>query len=145
MKKQRTNEPPPAEGERATQSSWMQICRQRGWTMAFRTDSTGRNVSAEIVVITTGELGEIVRGAIAAAVAELRDDVVPVLVDRAGIAQRLGLGTTTVDRLRREGMPCVLIGDSPRFEPGACIEWLRQRHSHPAAGAAADTAAVRTE
>jgi hypothetical protein len=33
----------------------------------------------------------------------------------------------TVDRLRREGLPEIAVGDAPRFELDACLGWLRGR------------------
>jgi hypothetical protein len=77
-----------------------------------------------VIVATTEQLAEFVRDAVAAALAEQREDVSPVLMDRSGIGRALGVSPTTVDRLRREGLPCVLIGDSPRFIVASCIEWL---------------------
>jgi hypothetical protein len=63
----------------------------------------------------------------AEAVVEATPDNTPVVPDRRGIARALAVGTSTVDRLRREGMPFVWIGDSPRFELVRCLEWLRGR------------------
>lgn len=51
----------------------------------------------------------------------------PALLDRRGLAQSLGVGVDTVDRLRREGMPTLMVGDSPRFELDAVLAWLRER------------------
>lgn len=84
-------------------------------------------IGTRVVVVTPEQLAELVRGAVETALAEQRQEVAPVLLDRAGVAQRLGVGTTTVDRLRREGMPCVFIGDSPRFDLAECVDWIRRR------------------
>jgi len=51
----------------------------------------------------------------------------PALLDRAGLARELNVSLSKVDRLRREGMPELMLGDSPRFEPEAVISWLRDR------------------
>jgi hypothetical protein len=67
----------------------------------------------------------LVKGAVEEALAQMRHDDGPVLLDRSAISRRLGISPSTVDRLRREGMPVILIGDSPRFEPEACLVWLR--------------------
>lgn len=53
----------------------------------------------------------------------------PALLDRQGIASALGVSAGTVDKLRRDGLPCIMVGDSPRFETAACLEWLRARRS----------------
>lgn len=92
-------------------------------------------MSAPSVIVTTREqLEEIIANAVEKALAEQREDVAPALLDRATIARRLGVGTSTVDRLRREGMPVIWIGDSPRFEANACVAWLRE-HSQQKPGA----------
>ena len=51
----------------------------------------------------------------------------PALLDKKGLAQALRVSTSTVSRLLREGCPMIRIGDSPRFELAACMEWLRRR------------------
>jgi hypothetical protein len=49
------------------------------------------------------------------------------VLDRRGLADALGCGVDTVDRLRAEGLPELRVGDSPRFEIEAALEWLRRR------------------
>lgn len=79
-----------------------------------------------VIVVTREELAELIRGAVGDALADQREDAAPtLLLDRAGIARALGVATSTVDRLRREGLPSVMIGDSPRFIAQSCLEWLR--------------------
>jgi len=51
----------------------------------------------------------------------------PALLDRAGLARELATSPGTVDRLRREGLPEVRVGDQPRFELAAVLAWLRRR------------------
>lgn len=51
----------------------------------------------------------------------------PALLDRRGLADALGCGCDTIDRLRREGCPELTVGDAPRFELGKVLEWLRTR------------------
>jgi hypothetical protein len=80
-----------------------------------------------IVLLTPEELTELIKRAVENALAEQRQETAPALFDRGGIAQQLGVGTTTVDRLRREGLPCVYLGDCPRFELAECLAWIRSR------------------
>jgi len=80
-----------------------------------------------LVTLTVGEQRDLVRDAAWETVAEASDDPPPALLDRAGIAWALGVGTATVDRMRREGCPIIRIGDSPRFELADCLTWLRTR------------------
>jgi hypothetical protein len=65
-------------------------------------------------------LAEVIAAAIAAHHA-------PKLLDRRGLAHALNIGVDTVDRLRREGCPSLLVGDAPRFELDQVIQWLRGR------------------
>jgi len=79
-----------------------------------------------VVTLTVAELTDLVRQVALEAAAETAEPP-PALLDRAGLARALGVGTTTVDRLRRDGCPVVWLGDSPRFELAACLAWLRAR------------------
>jgi hypothetical protein len=51
----------------------------------------------------------------------------PVLLDRSELAQSLGCSVATVDRLSRDGAPCVWLVESRRFELATVLEWLRAR------------------
>jgi hypothetical protein len=84
-----------------------------------------------VVVVTPAELAELVKRAVQDALAVQQQETVPALLDRAGIAQQLGVGIGTVDRLKREGLPCVFIGDSPRFELAECLAWIRREPRSP--------------
>lgn len=77
-----------------------------------------------LIVATPEQLTELIREAVERALADQRQDVAPVLIDRNGVARALGISPSTVDRLRRDGLPCVLIGDSPRFLAAECVSWL---------------------
>jgi hypothetical protein len=82
--------------------------------------------AAAVVVVTPEQLAELVRDAVQSALAEQSQDSGPILLERAGLARALGVGLSSVDRLRREGMPCVFIGDSPRFLASECLTWLTE-------------------
>lgn len=75
------------------------------------------------VTLTVAALRELVRDVALEVLAE-GDNAPPALLDRSGLARALGVGLSMVDRLRREGMPCVLIGDSPRFVLGEALAWV---------------------
>lgn len=79
------------------------------------------------VTLTVAELRELVRDVVLGAVADIVAPAPPALLDRTGVARALGVGTSSVDRFRSEGMPVVWIGDVPRFELDPCLDWLRQR------------------
>lgn len=83
-------------------------------------------------------LGALVRDAVRDAVrdelADLRAELVagqreapPALLDRAGLARELGVSVAQVSRLRAEGLPCVIVGDSPRYALAEVLAWLRAR------------------
>jgi len=51
----------------------------------------------------------------------------PRLLDRRALAEVLGCGIDTIDRMRREGMPELTVGDAPRFDAEEVLTWLRAR------------------
>lgn len=51
----------------------------------------------------------------------------PKLLDRAGLARAVGKSVASVDRLVREGLPFLAVGDVRRFELDAVLAWLRAR------------------
>lgn len=53
----------------------------------------------------------------------------PALLDRRGLSEALGVGVDTVDRLRREGCPELIVGEAPRFELDKVTAWLRDRRA----------------
>jgi len=79
-----------------------------------------------MVTLTRGQLVTL----LTRAVCEAMDKGIggPSLVDRQNLARAFGCSPSSVDRLRREGMPTVSLGPQVvRFEPEKCIEWLRER------------------
>lgn len=52
------------------------------------------------------------------------------LLTKHELARALQCSPSTLDRLRKEGMPVVMLGESPRFEAAAVTDWLRVRGSH---------------
>jgi hypothetical protein len=79
---------------------------------------------APAFTVTRGELAGLVRQAVESALGERRAQ--PVLLDREALALSLGCSSSMVDKMRRQGMPCVRLGESPRFELEACLSWLRK-------------------
>jgi len=51
----------------------------------------------------------------------------PALLTRKALAAKLDCSVRHVANLQRAGIPCVYLGDSPRFELGAVLEWLKGR------------------
>lgn len=75
--------------------------------------------------LTRRELGALVRAELSALLGALTPP--PLLLDREGLAQALGCSSSLVDKLRRQGMPRVVLGESPRFELERCLEWIRKQ------------------
>lgn len=92
-------------------------------------NASQRDAAPQLIVATPDQLAELIRDAVAEALAEQSQDVAAALLDRNGIARALGVSPSTVDKLRREALPYIMLGDSPRFEPAACIEWLRENRA----------------
>jgi len=85
-------------------------------------------VETRLIILTAHEASEFIRESIREALIEQAPmEPLPALLDRNEIARQLSVATSTLDRLRREGLPCVMIGNSPRFELSACLEWIRAR------------------
>ncbi len=77
-----------------------------------------------------------IRAAVASEIDRLRDELaeivsarpLPRYLDTSEVSQMLGTTSQTVRRLRDEGMPHVLIGDSCyRYDPAQVREWLAAR------------------
>jgi len=83
------------------------------------------NDTAPAFTVTRAELRGLVQQAVLEAGVLAREPV-PALLDREGLAFELGCSSGQVDKLRRSGMPCLRLGDSPRFELEACLSWLRK-------------------
>lgn len=79
------------------------------------------------VTLTVEALEQLVRGAVAHALEERATAPRAGLLDRRSLAEALGCGVDTIDRLRAEGCPSVRVGDVPRFELDRVLEWLRGR------------------
>ncbi len=102
-----------------------------GGTAARPLRANPRGQSQQLVALAPDQLADLIRAAVAEALSEGANDQRPALLDRLGLARALGIGLATVDRLRRDGMPCVHVGDSPRFEIAPCLAWLRGREVAP--------------
>jgi hypothetical protein len=78
-----------------------------------------------ILLVSKEELSELVAAACSAALSDQAPQ--PVLLDRADLAIRLSTSPSSVDRMRREGAPHVIIGSSPRFRLDDVLAWLATR------------------
>lgn len=81
---------------------------------------------APAFTLTIGELGALVREQVAEALGRPAPRA-PLLLDREALAEALGCSSSLVDKLRRQGMPTLKFGESPRFELDRCLEWIRKQ------------------
>ena len=73
-------------------------------------------------MLTPKELTVLIQSAISAALAEYEGS--PVLLDRNGLAKALSCSASHVDNMRKRGLPCLYVGEAPRFEIKAVLGWL---------------------
>jgi len=81
-----------------------------------------------IVVMSPAELRALLAEVIAETASATSKPPEPApLMDRHGLAQLLDVSLSTVDRLIREGVPRVYVGDAPRFDRERVMAWLEAR------------------
>src|SRR5688572_5300162 len=81
-----------------------------------------------LVTLTVPELRSLMAEAVRTALAEQRPPAEPALIDRDELATALSVSPSTLDRMRSEAnFPELRVGDAPRFELEAVLEWLRGR------------------
>lgn len=81
----------------------------------------GEGPTRAAVTLTVGELEAIVGRAVDAALARGTE----ALVDRDGLARRLGCSASHIDALRKKGLPTVMVGQSVRFDVSDVVRWLK--------------------
>ncbi len=86
-------------------------------------------MSDPIAAALGAALFPVVRDAVRDALADHDSATLPALLTRSQIAEQLGCSARTVARLDGEGMPVVMVGDSPRYEIAAVLDWLRGREA----------------
>jgi hypothetical protein len=74
-------------------------------------------------VIQIEHLQAIVHQAVADALAA--HAAAPKLLTREGLAKAFACSTGHIDALRKRGLPTRWLGDAPRFELAAVLEWLK--------------------
>lgn len=81
------------------------------------------------IVTTAAQLSHIVRTEVAAALDEQGSSRVapagaPRQLKAHELADALGVSVSTINVLRGRGLPFRRVGDSPRYELQACLDWL---------------------
>lgn len=92
------------------------------------------NDNAPAFTVTRGELGALVRDAVSEALSRRESAPRPALLDREALAAVLGCSAGLVDKLRRRGLPHYRIGDSPRFDLDAVLQWIWKDNETKKAG-----------
>ena len=95
--------------------------------MQDRSTGPGATAAPAVIVTTDAALRAIVADAVTEALADLSPSQPEGLIDRQELARRLAISTRGLDRLRREGMPEVRVGDVPRWIWPAVVAWLEGR------------------
>ncbi len=87
------------------------------------------NTTDPIVVLRASDLRAIIRDEFENVLVELDEDRLPVkpLLDSNQCAQALSTSRTTIDRLVRQGMPFVRLGEVRRYDFDEVLTWLRNR------------------
>ena len=74
------------------------------------------------------ELRQAVRAELEPMLKDLVPSPKPALMTTAELARELRVCTKTIDRLRKEGLPHVLVGDNcPRYRLESVLNWLESR------------------
>jgi hypothetical protein len=85
-----------------------------------------------LVQLSTAQLHALVADAVTEALAAHEPTTPPALLDQSALALALGTSTRTVYTLRQQGLPTVWLLESPRFELGEVLAWLRSRSNDSA-------------
>ena len=78
-----------------------------------------------LVTLTVEQLRELVFDVVAELLSN--QEPAPEYLTREALARALNVSTATVSRLRREGLPHVLVGDLARYKLADVHAWLQSR------------------
>lgn len=85
---------------------------------------------SRVVLLDPDELKSLVMASVCEALEGARGSAAPpALLDREQLAGALQISLGTLAKLRREGLPELIVGDSPRFDLGEVLAWLRDRRA----------------
>ena len=80
-----------------------------------------------IVFLSESKVREAIRDEISTLLEQAPAETQPLTVSRSGLAKLLGFSTSTVDAMRKQGMPETRMVDSPRWIVADVLQWLRKR------------------
>ena len=88
----------------------------------------GETSARPLVVLEAHQVAELVRGAVAEALAAQDPDrPAGALLDGKQLMKALVMSRSTLGRLKRQGLPRVKVLDADRFDLDECVAWLRAR------------------
>lgn len=86
--------------------------------------------ATEIIVLSKGELADIIRRTATAVVDDLRDDIAtfktPELMTKAELADYLRCDVSKINRMMKTGLPHEPFGSAPRFRKSSIDRWLQR-------------------
>ncbi len=106
--------------------------RERSGYLSSSARPSAANDGGGVVVVSPAELRALVQEAVGVALEGATDHYGGRLLNRDGLSERLACSAGHVDTLRRRGMPCIYVGDSPRFVFDDCVRWLEAQQKEPA-------------
>jgi hypothetical protein len=81
--------------------------------------------SHPLIMADSEELKKILKSALTEALSEY--DGAPALLDRNGLALKLGCSPGHIDNQRKIGMPFIMIGSAVRFDLKTVLEYLKNQ------------------
>lgn len=81
--------------------------------------------SNSLVLIDPTELRKLLSEVVTEALSE--HDGAPALLDRNGLARKLGCSPGHIDNCRKVGLPYIMIGSSVRFDLKTVLEWTKNQ------------------
>lgn len=85
------------------------------------------NAPAMVVQLSTADLEALLHRVVDDALAEHQAQPRPALLTQEELSRELGISSRSVFSLRQDGLPTVLVGDSPRFELADVLAWLKKQ------------------
>jgi predicted DNA-binding transcriptional regulator AlpA len=79
-----------------------------------------------VVQLTVSDLRALIAEAVTEALDARDTKSTPALLNQKQLAELLGTSERSIYSLRQQGLPCVMLSDSPRFEQAAVLAWMKQ-------------------
>jgi hypothetical protein len=81
-----------------------------------------------VVHLTEADIREIIREELAGFLEQRTETALPKPLTASELAEAWNVSERTIRSLRKKaGLPCLMVGDSPRFYLAECERWARER------------------